>query len=72
MIYGETLWKANNPFDIKGGGLGIALVNVNVFSIDHEVIKPELVVKLFLPLARKPGRSNEKNPSEKPPLLKSG
>ena len=31
MIYGETLWKANNPFDIKGGGLGIALVNVNVF-----------------------------------------
>ena len=31
MIYGETLWKANDSFDIKGGGLGIALVNVNVF-----------------------------------------
>ena len=32
MIYGETLWKVNNPFEIKGGGLGIALVNVNVFK----------------------------------------
>ena len=32
MIYGETLWKANDPFEIKGGGLGIALVNVNVFK----------------------------------------
>ena len=32
MIYGETLLKANIPFDIKGGGLGIALVNVNVFK----------------------------------------
>ena len=31
MIYGETLWKADNPFDIKGGGLGISLINVNVF-----------------------------------------
>ena len=31
MIYGETLWKTNNPFDIKGGGLGISLINVNVF-----------------------------------------
>ena len=32
MIYGETLCKVNDPFDIKGGGLGIALVNVNVFK----------------------------------------
>ena len=32
MIYGETLLKANIPFDFKGGGLGIALVNVNVFK----------------------------------------
>ena len=32
MIYGEILLKINNPFDIKGGGLGIALVNVNVFK----------------------------------------
>ena len=32
MIYGETLLKANIPFEIKGGGLGIALVNVNVFK----------------------------------------
>ena len=31
MICGETLWKDVNPFEIKGGGLGIALVNVNVF-----------------------------------------
>ena len=31
MIYGKTLWKDVNPFEIKGGGLGIALVNVNVF-----------------------------------------
>ena len=32
MIYGETLLKANISFEIKGGGLGIALVNVNVFK----------------------------------------
>ena len=32
MIYGETLWKADGPFEIKGGGLGIAFVNVNVFK----------------------------------------
>ena len=31
MIYGKTLLEAIDPFDIKGGGLGIALVNVNVF-----------------------------------------
>ena len=31
MIYGKILMEANNPFDIKGGGLGIALVYVNVF-----------------------------------------
>lgn len=32
MIYGKTLMEANDPFDIKGGGLGISLVNVNVFK----------------------------------------
>ena len=31
MIYGKTLRDLNNPFDIKVGGLGISLVNVNVF-----------------------------------------
>lgn len=31
MISGKTLKKINVPFDIKGGGLGIALINVNVF-----------------------------------------
>jgi len=31
MIYGKTLWNLNNPIDVKGGGLGISLVNVNVF-----------------------------------------
>ena len=31
MIYGKTLMEANDPFDVKGGGLGISLVNVNVF-----------------------------------------
>ena len=31
MIYAKTLREASDTFDIKGGGLGIALVNVNVF-----------------------------------------
>lgn len=31
MIYAKTLSKLNDPFEIKGGGLGISLVNVNVF-----------------------------------------
>ena len=31
MINGKTLHEAIDPIDIKGGGLGIALVNVNVF-----------------------------------------
>ena len=31
MIYGKTLLDLNDPFDIKGGGLGISLVNVHVF-----------------------------------------
>ena len=32
MIYAKTLMEANGPFEIKGGGLGISLVNVNVFK----------------------------------------
>ena len=32
MIYAKTLMEANDPFEIKGGGLGISLVNVNVFK----------------------------------------
>lgn len=31
MIYAKTLMEAIDPFDVKGGGLGISLVNVNVF-----------------------------------------
>ena len=31
MIYGETLWQLDDPIEVKGGGLGISLVNVNVF-----------------------------------------
>ena len=31
MIYGKTLSELTDPFDVKGGGMGIALVNVNVF-----------------------------------------
>lgn len=31
MIYAKTLSELNDPFEVKGGGLGISLVNVNVF-----------------------------------------
>ena len=32
MIYGKTLLERNDTFEVKGGGLGISLVNVNVFK----------------------------------------
>lgn len=38
MIYGKTLTGLTNPFEVKGGGLGISLVNVNVFRKCHTPI----------------------------------
>ena len=74
MIYGKILMEANNPFDIKGGGLGIALVNVNVFRkmpypyfkyviYDNDTILSEDLY--FCSEARKYGMNIKCNPNVK-------
>ena len=74
MIYGETLYERENPFEIKGGGLGISLVNVNVFRkmpypyfkyviYDNDTILSEDLY--FCNEARKYGMQIKCNPSVK-------
>ena len=74
MIYGETLYEREDPFEIKGGGLGISLVNVNVFRkmpypyfkyviYDNDTILSEDLY--FCNEARKYGMQIKCNPSVK-------
>lgn len=73
MIYGKTLLDVNVPFIVKGGGLGISLVNVNVFRkmqypyfryviYDDTVLSEDLY---FCTEARKNGMEVKCNPSVK-------
>ena len=74
MIYGKTLYEREDPFEIKGGGLGISLVNVNVFRkmpypyfkyviYDNDTILSEDLY--FCNEARKYGMQIKCNPSVK-------
>ena len=74
MIYGETLYGLNDPFEVKGGGLGISLVNVNVFKkmaypyfkyviYDNDTILSEDLY--FCSEARKYGMQIQCNPNVK-------
>ena len=74
MIYGQTLYQRDDPFEIKGGGLGISLVNVNVFKkmpypyfkyiiYDNDTVLSEDLY--FCNEARKYGMQIQCNPSVK-------
>ena len=74
MIYARTLSELNDPFEVKGGNLGISLVNVNVFRkmtypyfkyviYDNDTILSEDLY--FCNEARKYGMNIECNPNVK-------
>ena len=74
MIYAKTLSELNDPFEVKGGGLGISLVNVNVFRkmpypyfkyviYDNDTILSEDLY--FCSEARKYGMNIKCNPNVK-------
>ena len=74
MIYGKSLSELDDPFEVKGGGLGISLVNVNVFRkmaypyfkyviYDNDTILSEDLY--FCSEARKYGMNIKCNPNVK-------